>query len=148
MYSCQRLFAHMVAGVTWKLMIASTPWAARQGHTTVIDAAGAIYVIGGCCGTALHDYKDVWVSTDGGADGTRADYSGGATKVLEGYSRGHLRRYSRGVGVHMGLFYDAQLVLAGYCWCSRDLPVSVSVHPCTDRRTHTRTPLEARWPHF
>jgi hypothetical protein len=30
----------------------------------VIDAAGAIYVIGGAHPT---DYKDVWVSTDGGA---------------------------------------------------------------------------------
>jgi hypothetical protein len=29
----------------------------------VIDAAGAIYVIGG-------GYQDVWVSTDGGADRT------------------------------------------------------------------------------
>jgi hypothetical protein len=31
----------------------------------VVDAAGAIYVIGG--GT----YQDVWASTDGGADWTR-----------------------------------------------------------------------------
>ncbi len=30
----------------------------------MVDAAGAIYVIGGYGGT---DYHDVWVSTDGGA---------------------------------------------------------------------------------
>ena len=56
-------------------MIASAPWAARYGHTSVIDAAGAIFVIGGY-GT---DYlNDVWVSTDGG--------TGRAPWVLEGYS--------------------------------------------------------------
>ncbi len=32
----------------------------------MIDAAGAIYVIGGL-GTGNTFYKDVWVSTDGGA---------------------------------------------------------------------------------
>ena len=47
-------------------MTASAPWAARYGHTSVVDAAGAIYVIGGY-GT---DYlNDVWVSTVGGAGG-------------------------------------------------------------------------------
>jgi hypothetical protein len=32
----------------------------------VIDAAGAIYVIGGSDGVSTH-YGDVWASTDGGA---------------------------------------------------------------------------------
>jgi hypothetical protein len=36
----------------------------------VIDAAGAIYVIGGVGSTR---YNDVWVSADGGADRTRGD---------------------------------------------------------------------------
>jgi hypothetical protein len=37
----------------------------RFGHTSVIDAAGIIYVIGGFSfGTY---YQDVWASTDGGA---------------------------------------------------------------------------------
>ncbi len=49
----------------WTLVIASAPWAARRGHTSVIDASGAIYVIGGYGGST--DYDDVWVSTDGGA---------------------------------------------------------------------------------
>ncbi len=57
-----------VAGATWTLVIASAPWAARYSHTTVIDGAGAIYVIGGSGGTT--NYKDVWKSTDGGADRT------------------------------------------------------------------------------
>ncbi len=36
----------------------------------MIDAAGAIYVIGGW--GFITYYNDVWVSTDGGADRTRA----------------------------------------------------------------------------
>jgi hypothetical protein len=36
----------------------------RFGHTSVIDAGGAIYVIGGTYGTV---FQDVWASTDGGA---------------------------------------------------------------------------------
>jgi hypothetical protein len=56
----------LAAGVSWRLVIAGAPWAARQGHTSVIDAAGAIYVLGGTDGTTAF-YKDVWVSTDGGA---------------------------------------------------------------------------------
>ncbi len=38
----------------------------RQGHTSVIDAAGAIYIIGGEDGDDA-DFNDVWASTDGGA---------------------------------------------------------------------------------
>jgi hypothetical protein len=60
------------AGVTWKRVIASAPWAVRRRHTTVIGAAGAIYVIGGFDG-GLTYYKDVWVSTDEGADRTRGE---------------------------------------------------------------------------
>ena len=54
----------MPAGTTWSLVIAIAPWAARFGHASVVDAAGAIYVIGGYGGTY---FGDVWVSTDGGA---------------------------------------------------------------------------------
>ena len=50
------------AGATWSLRTASAPWAERVGYTSVNDAAGAIYVIGG-----LGRLNDVWVSTDGGA---------------------------------------------------------------------------------
>ncbi len=58
--------ARSAAGVTWSSRTASAPWAGRTGHTSVVDAAGAIYVIGGY-GTGVIYYKDVWVSTDGGA---------------------------------------------------------------------------------
>jgi hypothetical protein len=43
----------------------TAPWAGRLGHTSVIDAAGAIYVIGGRGSTTF--LNDVWKSTDGGA---------------------------------------------------------------------------------
>jgi hypothetical protein len=59
----------------------------------VIDAAGAIYIIGGFDdGT---DFQDVWASTDGGArpdsvqgglaGGTRGGTQGGTPGVLRGY---------------------------------------------------------------
>jgi hypothetical protein len=47
----------------------------------VVDAAGAIYVIGGGTGFGKTLFHDVWVSTDGGA---RAGLGRG------GYSRGYL----------------------------------------------------------
>ncbi len=55
------------AGITWTNVAATAPWAARAGHTSVVDAAGAIYVIGGVSGTTGTTYHDVWASTDGGA---------------------------------------------------------------------------------
>jgi hypothetical protein len=56
----------------------------------VIGAAGAIYVIGGYGGTF---YRDVWASTDRGADRTRGGgllerYSSGTYRALRGLSRG------------------------------------------------------------
>jgi hypothetical protein len=59
------------AGATWTLRTTRAQWAVRVGHTTVIDAAGAIYVIGGRDGTTY--YKDVWVSADGGEHRTRGE---------------------------------------------------------------------------
>ncbi len=41
----------------------------RRYHSTVIDAAGAIYVIGGDDFSKF--LNDVWASADGGADRTR-----------------------------------------------------------------------------
>jgi hypothetical protein len=60
------------AGVTWTSRTLKAQWADRAFHTTVIDAAGAIYVIGGFSGGST-SYKDVWASTDGGADRTRGE---------------------------------------------------------------------------
>jgi hypothetical protein len=71
------------AGITWTSRTTSAGWAAREGHTSVIDAAGAIYVIGGIGGGT--DLNDVWASTDGGADRTRSKGRSG------GYSRGYYR---------------------------------------------------------
>jgi hypothetical protein len=69
----------------------TAPWAGRAGHTTVVDAAGAIYVLGGNSynGTDTY-YNDVWASTDGGADRTRSGgWSGGSLGGTRGgYSRG------------------------------------------------------------
>ncbi len=63
-------------------MIASAPWAARFDHTSVIDSAGAIYVIGG---NGTDFYQDLWASTDGGArpDSVR-EYWVGTKRVLRG----------------------------------------------------------------
>jgi hypothetical protein len=64
----------------------------------VIDATGAIYVIGGEGYIGIGELQDVWVSTDGGVC-VRPDSGvgvGGYTGwVLEGYSRG-TDEYSRG----------------------------------------------------
>ncbi len=56
----------LAAGITWTCRTAKAGWAARESHTSVIDAAGAIYVIGGYNGGYTY-YQDVWASTDGGA---------------------------------------------------------------------------------
>ncbi len=78
----------LAAGVTFT-RTSSAPWRGRWQHTTVIDAAGAIYVIGGFDGNTGTYHNDVWVSTDGGADRTRAgggrvEYAGATKGVLSG----------------------------------------------------------------
>ncbi len=82
--------AFAFVGVTWTNRTSSAPWAARSQHTSVIDTAGAIYVIGGRYGY-FTVYNDVWKSIDGGADRTR-----GCSGVLDGYSGG-TRGYPRGI---------------------------------------------------
>jgi hypothetical protein len=85
--------ARSAAGVTWTCRTASAGWAGRYQHTSVVDAAGAIYVLGGngYNGTVTY-YHDVWASTDGGA---RAGLGRGGGQGVHsvGYSRG----YSSGV---------------------------------------------------
>jgi hypothetical protein len=72
------------AGVTWMRRTANAGWAARDMHKSVIDAAGAIYVIGGRTDTTY--FNDVYASTDGGAllDSVRGVGGG----VFEGVLRG------------------------------------------------------------
>ncbi len=84
----------MAAVAMWRCRTASAPWAGRSGHTTVIDAAGAIYVIGGL-GINGVNFNDVYASTDGG---TRPDSVGGRS----GGTRGVLRGYYSGEGVLEG----------------------------------------------
>ncbi len=78
------------AGVTWTSRTLKAEWAVREAHTSVVDAAGAIYVIGGV-GRTGH-LQDVWASTDGGA---LPDSVGGGRGVLGGYS-GDTKRELRG----------------------------------------------------
>jgi hypothetical protein len=68
-------------------------WAARYYHTSVIDAAGAIYVIGGYSytGSTLYYYQDVWASTNGGARPAQVQREwSGAHWVLQGILQGVL----------------------------------------------------------
>ncbi len=67
----------------------------------MIDAAGAIYVIGGEGGNDSIFYNDVWVSTDGGArpDSVRGVHLVGTQRVrrgTQGVLRGSLG-YPRGL---------------------------------------------------
>jgi hypothetical protein len=116
--SCLRWIVRTAAGVSWTSPTTSAPWAGRRGHTTVIDAAGTIYVIGGQ-GTGDTRYQDVWASTDGGTDRTQSGCSGFSEGGLAGYfglpmvlrgtrgvlrgSLGIQRAFTRGTrGVHEG----------------------------------------------
>jgi hypothetical protein len=60
----------MAAGITWTSRTKIAEWAGRYGHTSEIDAAGAIYVIGG--GGDSSYFKEVWASTNKGADRIRS----------------------------------------------------------------------------
>ncbi len=66
------------AGATWTSRTLAAQWAGRYAHTSVVDAAGAIYVIGGYYGNGSTNFNDVWASTDGGAR---------AGRVKQGYPR-------------------------------------------------------------
>ncbi len=81
----------MAAGVAWTSRTLAAPWAARECHTSVIDAAGAIYVLGGNDGSdhGGTNFNDVWVSTDGGAQPDRVrGWSGEYTRWVPGGAMG------------------------------------------------------------
>jgi hypothetical protein len=82
---CSRASA---AGRTFTNRTLKAEWAARDSYTSVVDPAGAIYVIGGGDDTGYTYLNDVWVSTDGGA--RRDSVMGG---MVGGYSRGYSRGY-------------------------------------------------------
>jgi hypothetical protein len=69
----------------------------------VIDAAGAIYVIGGFTSMPGVRISDVWVSTDGGADRTRVGARGDSRSTL-GVPRG-TKGYWQGTKVYVPLGY-------------------------------------------
>jgi hypothetical protein len=78
-----RARARLAAGVNWTSRTILAPWGnpgGRSDHTSVIDAAGAIYVIGGVGGGVGGLLQDVWASTDGGV---RPDHRG----TLGGHKR-------------------------------------------------------------
>ncbi len=75
--------------MNWTSRTAKAEWADRNGHTSVVDAAGAIYVIGG--DSQAHGFSpvsDVWASTDGGADRTRS--RGAVGEGTKGVLRGSI----------------------------------------------------------
>ncbi len=96
-------------GVTWTREIASAPCGGRGGPTTVIDAAGTIYVLGGRSGDSFYTHllrrRVGQLRRRCGPDSHRVLGSlgtsgiprvlGGYSRVLEG-TRGVLKRHSRG----------------------------------------------------
>jgi hypothetical protein len=112
---CIGRFARVHAGATWTSRTTSAPWAARHLHTTVVDAAGAIYVIGGYSsgvgGSGATWFQDVWATTDGGADRTRAGWLGSTGWVGRG-TKGVLR----GTTGVLGYSRATPGVLQGYSW--------------------------------
>jgi hypothetical protein len=72
--------ARVAAGASFRLVTNQPPWAGRYGHTTVIDAAGNIYLMGGLGDGFGNYFNDVWKGTNFGENRTRG--------VLRGYSRG------------------------------------------------------------
>ncbi len=117
-----RARARSAAGVTWTSRTAKAPWAARHSHTSVVDAAGAIFVIGGDGNTV---YNDVYASTDGGARaGLGRGVVGGVLEgllewVLRGYyvvlrgSIGVLRSTRGGTTGYLGYYRGTRRVLRG-----------------------------------
>ncbi len=85
-----RARARSAAGITWTSRTLKAGWAARGYHTSLVDAAAAIYVIGGVDAWNTY-FQDVWASTDGGAragcgQGGVGGYTGWVlSRVLRGY---------------------------------------------------------------
>jgi hypothetical protein len=68
------------AGATWVRVTEHAEWEARSEHTTVIDATGTIYVLGGRKFAGYKDLNDVWRGTAGG----EARHATGASSVMIG----------------------------------------------------------------
>jgi hypothetical protein len=100
------------AGASFSNRTLKAEWAARQSHTSVIDAvSGAIYVIGGSDGVTR--FHDVLVSTDGGAlpDSVKelvGGYTKGVLQVLLG-TTGTLGYYKGTQGLGTRGYYGVPL---------------------------------------
>ncbi len=149
---CHRSVARVAAGGSWTSITytGDSVWAGRYGHTTVIDAAGTIYVIGGFThsgGGSSTYHQDVWKSTVGGADRSQS-------RLLEGYWVGTRRVLSGGLGgVRTGVLAGAGCI-TGYPevhaparFCAQS-PALSGMSPVSYSHTHTHTNTRARTPAF
>jgi hypothetical protein len=126
--------ARSAAGASWSCRTKTAPWAGRVGHTSVVDAAGTIYVIGGRNDTDTV-FNDVWASTDGGA---RPDAGVGRSGVLQGVLQGGTRGAVWGMptGFRARISDHSPVPLSlrrGTCKCSRRYYHMVGVHASRTR---------------
>jgi hypothetical protein len=120
-----RVMCASATGITWTSRTLKAEFGPRDGHTSVVDAAGAIYVIGGGIQDGTY-FNDVWASTDGGA---RPDsVGGGRGGALGGYYRGTqgTQGYSGGFKGELRVLVRAlRSACARACACTR---VCAGVH--------------------
>ena len=65
-------------GATWVQRTASASWAARMGHSAVVDPTGTLlYIMAGNTANSVTYYHDVWVSSDYGATWTNKTTAAG-----------------------------------------------------------------------
>jgi hypothetical protein len=125
----------LVAGAMWRSRTKTAPWAARFGHTSVVDAAGAIYVIGGRASSGT-DFNDVWVSADGGTrpDSVKGVVGGTLGGTTGGSSRGSLgipKGFAPGRPAHARISDHSPVPLSlrrSTCTCSRRCHHMYGVH--------------------
>jgi hypothetical protein len=123
--------------VIWSLVTSDAPWAARYGHTTVIDAAGTMYLIGGYNGTSLND---VWSSANKGANRTIANRTI-AQGVLKGHSRGYYSDTLEVLTVY-GIYIDIDIdILSIYLYTSISVSsnIYIQIDIYIDRKKDTQT---------
>ena len=120
-------------------MTHNAPWAARYGHTSVIDSAGNIYVIGGYGKTY---YNDTWMSADKGETLHAARTAVSRCCVLCAYVREHvsvcayLHSNERKYSVLMCLLMHIMRVPARMCLCAL---VYARAHGQARTRMHAST---------
>ena len=68
--------ARVAAGASFRLVTNQPPWEGRYGHTTVIDAAGNMYLMGGLGDGFGNYFNDVWKGTNSGENRTQGGTQG------------------------------------------------------------------------